>query len=96
MAKKPSPAVSTSLPRKRPSWGANRLVVLLQQLAPGAVAELCGPRRCADDVGEEDGGEHTVRLGLARRTFVDFGEKPLELRKEPVLVPDQGTEVPAR
>src|SRR5206468_3485570 len=42
---------------------ANSLVVVLQQLAPRAVAELGRPGRRADDVGEKHGGEHAVRLG---------------------------------
>src|SRR5919204_3812731 len=39
-------------------------VMACEQLAPGAVAELSRLRRRADDVGEENGGEHAVRLAL--------------------------------
>ena len=39
-------------------------MVLLQELAPGAVAELGRLRGRADDVGEEDGREHPLRLGF--------------------------------
>ena len=37
-------------------------MMAFDQLAPTSVAELGEPRRGADDVGEEDGCEHSVRL----------------------------------
>ena len=37
-------------------------VVLVEQRAPTGVTELGGPRGGADDVGEEDGREHPVRV----------------------------------
>ena len=79
-AKKPSPAVSSSRPRKRASWRAHDGVVPLEQLAPAAVAELgrlCGR---ADDVGEEDGREHAVGLGgIPAAALADSGEEALDL-----------------
>ena len=61
-ARKPSPAVSTSRPRKRSSSRRTAASWVLEQLAPAAVAELDGPLGRADDVGEEDGGQHAVGL----------------------------------
>ena len=62
VARKPSPAVSTSRPRKRSSSRRTAASWALEQLAPAAVAELDGPLGRADDVGEEDGGQHAVGL----------------------------------
>ena len=63
VARKPSPAVSTSRPRKRASCAPDRRVVRLEQLAPAPVAELARALGRADDVGEEHRREHAVRLG---------------------------------
>jgi len=52
-------------------------VVLLEELAPAAVAELGGAGGRADEVGEEDGGQHAIRsrgLPSARDELPDLGE----------------------
>ena len=54
---------------------ADRRVVLLQQVAPAAVAELGGVLGRVDDVGEEDGGQHTV----GRRMGPYAGQELLDL-----------------
>ena len=53
----------TAVPGELP---ANRRMMAREQVAPRAVAELGSPLRRADDVGEEDGGEHAVRNGRFR------------------------------
>src|SRR5262245_29592862 len=59
-------------------------MVARQELAPGTVAELRRLRRGANDVGEENGREHALRLGLLPAAGLpDLREKPFE------LVPDQ-------
>ena len=45
---------------------AHRAVVGVEQLVPAAVAELSRRARGVDDVGEEDAGQHAVRLGTDR------------------------------
>ena len=62
LARKPSPAVSISRPRKRSSCAAHGGVVRLEQLAPAPVAELGRALGRADDVGEEHRRQHAVRL----------------------------------
>ena len=56
-AKNPSPAVSTSRPRKRVELAPDDGVMPLDELAPRPVAELRRLSRRADDVGEQDGRE---------------------------------------
>src|SRR5512133_3067365 len=51
------------------------LVVLLEQIAPAAIAKLTCSIRRADDVGEQDRGEHSIRgdgLSDARQEFLDL------------------------
>jgi hypothetical protein len=50
-------------------------VVLGQELAPAAIAELEGSRGRADDVGEENGREHTLRLRRLERGFAGKRDK---------------------
>src|SRR5438093_11738746 len=49
----------------------------LEQIAPASVTELAGALGRADDVGEEHGGEHALRLGRlthAREELPDLVE----------------------
>ena len=65
VARKPSPAVSISRPRKRASSRRTDRVVALEQLAPASVAQRAAAVSVdADDVGEEHGGEHALGLGM--------------------------------
>ena len=45
----------------------DELVVAFEHLVPGAVSERGGARARADDVGEEDRGQHPFRLGSFSR-----------------------------
>jgi len=57
----------------------HRRVVTGQDLAPGAVSELRRPRRRADEIGEEDGGEHALRLdGSSSR----LGDEAVQLAED--------------
>src|SRR6266566_9397837 len=58
----------------------------LQQLAPGAVAQLGGARRGLDDVREENSREDPVRLGLPRLLFLNLLQEALQLGEEPVRI----------
>ena len=77
VAKNPSPAVSTSRPSKRASSRRTDRVVLLEQLAPAAVAELGGALGRADDVGEEHRREHAVGRRVSRMP----GQELADLRR---------------
>ena len=68
VAKMPSPAMSTSRPRKRATWARTRRSCLVEQFLPGAIPELRRLRRRADDVGEEEGGEHAIGLHVCLNT----------------------------
>ncbi len=79
-ARKPSPAVSASFPRKRLSWRRTRSWWRSSSLPPGAVAERGGALGRAHDVGEEDGGQHPVGLGLLPGARLpDLGQEALLL-----------------
>ena len=55
-------------------------VVFLEQLAPAAIAEVCRPRRRADDVGEENSCEGAVGLALLPAAGLpDLGDETLDL-----------------
>jgi hypothetical protein len=57
-------------------------VVALEQVAPGAVAELTGAPRGVDDVGEEHRGERALGgrcLPLAREELLDLVEDRVEV-----------------
>lgn len=47
---------------------AHECVVALEHVAPAAIAELDRLRRRVDDVGEEHGREHPLRLGVRPRS----------------------------
>ena len=58
---------------------AHEGVMALEQLSPGAVAELDRPVRRADDVREENGREHPVGLCLLPAAGLpDVGQEPLD------------------
>ena len=63
-AKKPSPAASSSAPRKRTSSRRIAPWCCASSFPPGSVAELRRPRGRAGDVREENRGEDTLRLLL--------------------------------
>jgi hypothetical protein len=50
--------------------------MLAEQLAPAGVAELDGRFRRTDDVGEENGGQDAVRLGLPCPRLSHIAEEP--------------------
>ncbi len=52
------------VPAKARELGAHEAMVLGEQVLPGAVAEFGRLGSGADDVGEEQGGEHAVGLHL--------------------------------
>src|SRR5438552_3801789 len=56
-------------PAKANQLAPDQGVMLRKQLAPAGIAKLSGPRRRADDVGEEDGRKHAVRLRLLPGPF---------------------------
>ena len=100
VAKKPSPAVSISRPRNRSSSRRTRCVVLVEQLAPAPVAELGRALGRADDVGEEHGREHAIRLGPgpdAREELLDLVDDRVGIaRPDEVLVAGELDELRAR
>jgi hypothetical protein len=57
---------------------ADELVVALEEVAPGAVAERGRLLAGADDVGEEHRGEHAVRLGLVPPGFPSLDQELLD------------------
>ena len=65
VATNPSPAVLTSRPRNRSSSMADDAVVIVEQVVPAEVAEFGGALGRADDVGENDCGEHTFGVEAA-------------------------------
>jgi hypothetical protein len=68
-------------------------VVLVEQVAPTAVAEQRGAFGRPDNVGEQDRGEHTIHLGrpaCPRRELLDAGDHRVGVsRPRPVVVPRQ-------
>ena len=87
VAKKPSPAVSISWPRKRASSRADQRRGGARAARATPVAELGGALGRADDVGEQHGGEDA--LGLRRR-LAHAGEELLDLVAAPVGVAAPG------
>ena len=81
------------LAAEAPQLRADGLVMLLKQLAPGAVPQLGRSRGGADDVREENRREDAVRLGLPRLPFDNLFLEAFELGKEPVGVADLRGEV---
>ena len=65
-ARNPSPAVSSSSPGEAFERTANRRVVLVEEGSPARVAEILDPLGGADEIGEEDGGQHAVGSGTGR------------------------------
>src|SRR6266542_532231 len=65
-----------------PEFAPNEREVPLEELAPGAVAELRDPVGRAHDVGEEHGSEYAVGL----RATPDAGEELLDLVEERFLI----------
>jgi hypothetical protein len=57
---------------------SNGLVVPLQELAPGAVAEFRSTGGRPDDVSEEDGGKHALRFRRRQLSLGDVIEKQLQ------------------
>ena len=79
---KPSPAVSTSMPRWRASSRRTSSWWRVEQLAPPLVAEPHRGLGRADEVGEDDRCEHAVghvRRPDARQELFDLAEKLLGL-----------------
>src|SRR5439155_14615863 len=76
-----------------PQLRADGLVMLLQQLAPGAVAQLGRPRGGTNDVREENRREDPVRLGFPRLPFDDVLQKALQRREEAVRIAELGRKV---
>src|SRR5215204_3214948 len=66
VAKKPSPAVSSSVPSNACSLATNSLVMALQQLPPARISEPGGDLRRIDDVRKQDGTQDRV-AGVRRR-----------------------------
>ena len=64
MAKNPSPAVSTSVPRYRTDQRPYHLVMARQERFPRGVADVRGPLRRAHDVREEHRRQHAVEHRL--------------------------------
>jgi len=60
IARKPSPEVFTSRPRKRASCERTTAVVRIKQSVPVAVADLRRPARRVHDVGEQHRGQHPI------------------------------------
>src|SRR5262249_30431883 len=61
---------------------ADPRVVLVEQLPPAPVAQLGGPLGGAYDIGEENGGEDTVRFGSgpgAGQELLDLVETPVDV-----------------
>ena len=84
------------LPTTEPrELAADDLVVFLEELPPGAVAEVGSMGSRIDDIGEQDGREHPIRLGNQLCPVTDIREERLQLAKEPFLVADQRLEVMA-
>ena len=92
LAKKPSPAVSISRPRKRTS-SCLTSVVSLNQVAPARVSDLRCALRRIDDVGKEQRRQDTIRFARFPRSRPPrAGEKVTEQCKRLALVdgPDDG------
>ena len=70
---------------------ADEVVVSLEEVAPAAIPEGGGLLRGADDVGEEDGGEHPVGLGAVP----DAGQELLDLVEDRVRVVRPGQVIDA-
>jgi hypothetical protein len=78
--------------RKLPADGS---VVLVQKLAPAAVAKLRHHLGRADDVREQYGRQHPIGLELFPLSGSDLGAEPLDLGEERVRVADCRGEVAA-
>jgi hypothetical protein len=66
-------SVSSNLPLGKP-------IVRIEDVSPTLIAELGGPLRRADDVGEQDRRQHTVRVIENERVFV-----PEVAREDPII-----------
>ena len=89
VAKKPSPAVSSSHAAEARELAADGRVVRSRSSRQRAVAQLGRPLGRADDVGEQDGGEHAVGLRLPRAALAAPRET-LDLVEDGSLSPSQG------
>ena len=83
VARKPSPAIRTSLPRNRSSRSRTSAWCSREERRPAPVAELGGVLGRADDVREEHGREHAVRLAPAARA----GQELLDLVERRARLP---------
>jgi hypothetical protein len=70
-------------------------VVLVQKLAPAAVAKLRHHLGRADDVREQYGRQHPIGLELFPLSGSDLGAEPLDLGEERIRVADCRGEVAA-
>jgi hypothetical protein len=61
-------------------------VVTQQELSPGPVAERCCPLAGADDVREEDRGQHPVGFNLGMRAPDDVSKEALQLGEQRLLL----------
>jgi hypothetical protein len=85
------------LPSPEPrELAADDVVVFFEQLPPGAVAEVGSMGSRIDDIGEQHGREHPIRLSNQLSRVADIREERLQLAKEPFLVADQRLDVMAR
>jgi len=94
-AKKPSAGrihLNPAEARKLPADGS---VVLVQKLAPAAVAKLRHHLGRADDVREQYGRQHPIGLELFPLSGSDLGAEPLDLGEERIRVADCRGEVAA-
>jgi hypothetical protein len=86
-----------SIPSTEPrELAADDVVVFFEQLPPSAVAEVPRTGGRIDDVGEQHGRQHPIRLSNLLSPIADIHEERLQLTKEPFLVADQRLEVMAR
>ena len=96
VAKKPSPAVSTSRPSNRSELAPHGGVVLLDEVAPAPVPELRRLRGRADEIGEEHGGEHAIAACLPRATrqeLPNLGDRLVWVEPRDVIVRRSSTYV---
>jgi hypothetical protein len=71
-------------------------VVFLEEFPPCPVAEIGSTGSRIDDIGEQHGREHPIRLSNQLSPLTDIREERLQLAKEPFLLADQRLEVMAR
>src|SRR5207244_306375 len=83
-------------PTKPRELAADDLVVFLEEFPPCPVAEVGSMGSRIDDIGEQHGREHPIRLSNQRSPVADIREERLQLAKEPFLVADQRLHVMAR